>query len=391
MALIGVLCSNEDKRRELCLAVEEMGHRAAAMTSLGETLELLAASKPQLLVVAAEPQDRMAEAFLAEAERVSPAMPVVVALTHRDASRAVELMRDGAAEVAAPPWTRENLTACVSKALRFRGTTFEVARPVESARRGAFYAVAVAAFLGVAFWYSTAVRKQRLAEEAVPKAPQTDWELPYWHPSGMAYGNGELWISDWYSQTIYRHDPVTLAVKRAAPLPAETPTAIALAGDALFVASQNGTVVKHLLDSTLTVLAKFPERLPNTVGMAYDGLYLWTLDGKAGRMRKHLPDTTLTALASYPYPGSRPAAIASDGKHLWTFDAGNREILEHDLDDPRRILYRLPLKEYRSGEWRPTGLAWDGTKFWTAGEAAGGLEKSGRVFRHEVAERARPR
>jgi len=37
-------------------------------------------------------------------------MPVVVALKSRDANRAVASMRVGAAEVVAPPWTRENLS-----------------------------------------------------------------------------------------------------------------------------------------------------------------------------------------------------------------------------------------------------------------------------------------
>jgi len=65
-------------------------------------------------------------------------------------------------------------------------------------------------------------------------------------------------------------------------------------------------------------------------------------------------------------------------------DAVNRELLRHDLDDPSRVTLRLPLPEYRSGEWAPTGLAFDGEKFWTVAERRPRGEGPGRLFVHRL-------
>lgn len=385
MALVGLFCADEAARRELALAIEEMGHRVDVAWAPGDLIELVEKGRPHILMVAAGPGDRTPEALLAEVELSSPLLPVVVALSKRDAARAVDLLRLGAAEVAAPPWTRENLSAIVSKALRLRGTAFEAVRPAQHNRRAVFY-LAAAVFLGVSFWYVALARRRRAAEEARKPAPPREWVLPYYHPSGLMWYKGALWAADWYTQVVYRHDPQSLAVERTVALPTETPVAVTMVGDAIYVVSSDGQVFRHMIDDPVPAMKRYPARWPATVAVAYDGLYLWTLDAGKKRLRQHLLDDDLTVLNLYDYPSVKPAALAWDGKRLWSVDAAEREILQHDLEDPRRVSYRLPLQEYRSGAWRPTGLAWDGASFWTAAEATG-KEAAGRLFKHAVPER----
>jgi CheY-like chemotaxis protein len=380
MATVALFSRDDKSREELKLAVEEHGHRVLWAADVPGILEIVRKSRPGL-VLAVESGDDCAP-LLAELSREAPILPVVVALQPRDASRALELMRLGAFEVVSSPWTPENLAAALAKALRFKGTEFEVVRPGLSASAakpmGAFLAaLAVAALVG-------AYLAVKSSPKPPPPAPPSEWSLPYSHPAGLAFDGNQLWVSDWFSQTIYRHDLAGLRVVRALTLPAEVPGALAFAADALWIASGSRSLVKHMLDDKLSVLFSVGDSAPQTVGMAYDGLYLWTCDAKEGRLHKRILDDRLTILSSYPYPGSKPAALAYDGTSLWSIDAGNRELIEHDISNPERVIQRIPLPEYRKGGWKPTGLAFDGKRFWSVAEQGPKGDQPGRIFAHAI-------
>lgn len=381
MATVTVLSEREEPRRGLALAIEELGHRVAQAHAVREAVDLLAELKPQLLIVACDPGSRLAEHVLGEVDRVQPLLPVVVALERRSAARAVDLLRAGAYEVVAPPWTAENLSPTLAKALRFKGVAFEASAPMEPKKvKGSKLILAVAAVLAAA----GAWRALKPAPAPPPPAPRTlAWDLPYSHPAGLAFHEGELWVTDWYSQTVYRLDPKTLATKRAIHYPKETPTALALTRDSLWIAAAGGVLVRHMLDETLTPLARVPDRLGPSLGVAYDGLYLWTVDMKTKKMHKRILDETLTEVEAYDYPGTQPAALAWDGKSLWSLDAGSRELVRHALEHPGRVTLRTTLPEYADGRFKPTGLAFDGERFWTAAERTRGAGP-GRIIRHVV-------
>lgn len=384
MAVIGVLAGDEQARRDLRLAIEELGYRAAPAADLKRALELVRSEHPRLILVAQAPAERTAESLLAELEREAPLLPVVVALSARKAARALELLRSGALEVVPPPWTAESLAAVLKKALRVKGTALEAFRPPERARGALYYFAAAAMVALLAFGFSALSHRRRLARAAAEVVPPSSWELPYAHPAGLAFDGRELWVSDWYQEAVYRHDAKDLRVRRAVPLPRETPGAVALAGDALFVAAIPRGFVKHQLDERLRTLGRYDDAAPQTVGMAYDGLYLWTCDTARKRLYKRILDSELSVVESFDYPGSRPAALAFDGTALWSLDAGNKELLRHELDRPEGVSDRVPLPEYRSGEWEPTGLAWSGEAFWSVAQRARGARGTGRLFLHRL-------
>ncbi len=387
MAVIALVAKDDRTRGELKLVIEELGHRAAPAADLKGGLELLNAERPRLMLVAQDPAEDVAESMLFELEREAPLLPVVVALTRRSAPRALELLKAGAYEVVVPPWAAEALRGSLAKALRFHGTSFEEPRPAgrrEAARAAGAWVLAGLLLLGAGGGLSSLYLRRKRAAEAARPAPVTQWALPYGHPSGLAYDGRELWVSDWFSAVIYRHAPGDKRVAATDPLPAEVPGALAFAGGALYVASGPRLIVKHMLDGRFRVLGRSVDAAPQTVGMAYDGLYLWTCDAAKGRLHRRVLDAELSVAASYAYPGRKPAALAFDGKRLWSLDAGERELLRHDLDDPRRVTLRLPLPEYRSGDWTPVGLAFDGKRFLSAALKRSGGVSEGRLFAHEL-------
>ena len=80
MAVIAVIARDEEKRTELKLALEELGHLVAAAKDLAGGMEVIARQRPRLLIVAQEPAESIAESALAELEREAPLLPVIVAI-----------------------------------------------------------------------------------------------------------------------------------------------------------------------------------------------------------------------------------------------------------------------------------------------------------------------
>jgi DNA-binding response OmpR family regulator len=378
MAIIGLVCSDEEDRRRLSLLAGETGHLVHGAARLQEAVELLRERRPRLILVVDSPEHD-ASVLVRELQRAAPLMPVVVALKDRDASRAVALMRTGAAEVVPPPWTRDSVEACLAKSLRFQGTSVALTRRPRS-RAVPLYLAASLLFFGSAFGVKASRRADQARKEAL-LAQRSHWDLPYRHPSSMAFDGGKLWISDWFSQSVYVHDPATAAVERVVHFPDETPLALALGGDSAWTSDAAGRVTRRMKDARLTEVGR--AKAPRTFGLAFDGLYLWTLDvdGQSW-IRKRLPDESLTVMGSYRYPGSKPAALAWDGHDLWSLDAGNRELVRHNLERPDEPTERVSLREYSDGAYRPVALAFDGKNFWTVGERLPKDSGPARLFKH---------
>lgn len=387
MAVIGLVAKDDAARRELQLCVEELGHRAAPAHDVKTGLELLFSEKPRVFLVAVDPADDAAESLMFELEREAPMTPVVVALTRRSAPRALELLKAGAHEVVTVPFSAVALRGSLSKALRWRGTWFEEPRPTAPAETAkAIGAWVLAGLLLVAGAGGLLVlhRHRKAAAEAAVPVPATYWDLPYGHPAGLAYQNGELWVSDWFSATVHRHALPDMRLSVSATMPREVPGAMAFAGGALYVASGPRLIVKRMLDEKLSALGRSDDQAPQTVAMAFDGLYLWTVDAKNGRLHKRVLDAEMTVAKSYDYPGGKAVALAFDGRKLWSLDAKGGELLRHDLRDPRSVLLRWPVREYSSGEWTPVGLAFDGRRFYSAAVKRDGSTSEGRLFAHNL-------
>lgn len=380
MAAIGLIAAEAADRAELSGLLGEIGHLAQGAGRLDEALELTRERRPRAFVVV-DGGGADAEVLARELARAFPLLPVVAVLKTRDATRAVALMKAGAVEVVAPPWTREDMKACVSKSLRAPGTVLSPTRAVPRRRSALWYAVAVGAFLAAALG---AASLKRARERRRAQAARVDrWSLPVFHPAGLAFDGRDVWVVDWFSQSLYAQSPQDARVLAERHLTAETPVAAAFSDDAVWTASADGTIVRRMRDVRLTPLQRYPQAAPNCAGLALDGLYLWTLDGRAKTLTKHLLDGALTAVATARVPGLKPAGLAWDGRALWTLDAGDRVLRRHDLGNPRLVTALLTLPEYGDGAYRPVGLAWDGERFWTVGERRSG-EAPALLLRHRA-------
>lgn len=383
MAAIGLLAAERADREELGALLGEMGHASEASGRLEEAVEIARERKPRaFLVVDGGGAD--AEVLTRELARAFPLIPIVAALKTRDAARAVALMRTGACEVVAPPWTRADLKACVSKSLRSPGTSLSPARRAPRRRSALWYALAVGGFLAAALGSASLKRARELGRISAARVDR--WTLTMFHPAGLAFDGRDVWVVDWFSQSLYAQSRADAAVRAVRYLPAETPLAAAFADDAVWTVGADGTVSRRKRDEKLTALQSYPKAAPNCAGIAYDGLYLWTLDARAKTLSKRLLDDALTVVSTSRVPGAKPAALVWDGGALWTMDAVDRVLRRHDGSDPSRVIAVLPLPEYADGAYTPTGLTWDGDRFWTVAEPRDGKGLA-RLSRHRAEDR----
>ncbi|MDP3541598.1 MAG: hypothetical protein Q8T11_03930 [Elusimicrobiota bacterium] len=366
-------------RELLGLMLGELGYSAEGSARLEEALESARERRTRaFLLVDGGGAD--AESLTRELIRAFPLMPIVVALKTRDASRAVALMRVGAIEVVAPPWTPEELKASVSKGLRFQGTALTVASAAPLSRSPVWYALAVGLFLAAGL--GVASLKRADANRAAAAARVDRWELPVRHPAGLAFDGKSLWLVEWFTQSFYSLSPEDTAIQVVRHLTAETPVAAAFTTEAMWTVSADGTVIRRMRDDKMTPLTRYPKAAPNSAGLAFDGLYLWTLDARAKVLRKHLVDRELSVLSTHKWTGVKAAGLVFDGRTLWSLDAAERRLNRHHLARPEDVIEGVPLPEYAEGGFLPAGVAWDGARFWTVGSAADGKGPA-RLVRHK--------
>jgi hypothetical protein len=368
MARVLLVIGEEEIRGEVARLLERLGHEVLQSPGPPDCFSVLSSRRPQVLV--AEESDEV----LAESLRLAPSLPVVLCLKKRDAAQAVSWLKRGAFECVAPPWTGEALAAPIRRAARVQGPSLGVSWSEKPPRKRLPW-IALAAALALILAAGIRAYNVRRREAALQAAVSFSKPLPYHHPAGASWRDG-LWVSDWFNQSLYHHSP-ELVVLKDLHFTNATPGPFTFAEGSLLV-SVGPKWLKAVPDAELRREGSWPAPGPRTVGLCYDGLYLWSLDADENRLRKHLLDDRMTVIESFAYPGKGAAALACGPDGIWSLDEAG-QLLKHDANRPDLVLAKSSLPQFASGVWKPTGLARDGAFFWSVGEKKDG--EDGRVFR----------
>jgi DNA-binding NtrC family response regulator len=116
-----IICACEKDRLLLRGIFKNLGADAVFAADLNDALAIFEKARPAAVFLA-DGEEPPAEIQLRELRRVAPFIPLVPLLKHRDASRAVGLMKAGALDCAQSPWTEEALRPVYRKALNVGGT-----------------------------------------------------------------------------------------------------------------------------------------------------------------------------------------------------------------------------------------------------------------------------
>ncbi|MFH1619863.1 MAG: hypothetical protein ABIG11_08155 [bacterium] len=379
MPVTQILAYSERDRREIAGILAGLGCESSPAATLNNATDVIEKVRPRVVFIAEDSAAPPCPVMIKELMQFAPLVPLIVFLRERDSARAVEYMRSGAFDCIAPPWTADAVRPVLRKALNISGTGLSLARPRSQLRKKLpFIAVLTALLLSGAFYLGRFHARRKMA--VVPALPGPySWNLPYSHPSGLAWDGKSLRVSDWYSQSVYEHDPVAgMRLLSVAHLPSAVPSGLTF-GEGVFWMAVSGHIEKRMRDAKLTLLGRTRFQGERLSGLCHDGLYLWTVDAKQGRLRRHLTDSELTVTRTWQSPAANPAALACGPAFLWLADASSRELLTLPLDDPETVLSRKSLPQYRDAGLKITGLASDGKRFWSSAEG----KNKGMLFLHD--------
>jgi hypothetical protein len=155
-------------------------------------------------------------------------------------------------------------------------------------------------------------------------------------PVGVAYGAGAVWVAD-AEYALYRVDPDTLAVRRLR-LP-DRATALAVAGDTVWVATEDGTLVA-IDGATDRIGRRIHTGLAcEAVALAASGHVLWVTENLLDAV---VPIDTATGKAGRPVQvGDQPVAAVLVGDDLWVASAWHA-VTRVDVERRRaRARYRV--------------------------------------------------
>ncbi len=364
---VQVIVASQKDRLILENVFKNLGADAVFSQDLNDALSVFEKTRPRAVFVV-DGGEPPAEIQVREIARVAPFLPIVVLIRQRDASKAVEYMKLGAFDCAQSPWTEEELRPVYRKALNLAGTALRLDTGQFEKQKAVMVlgGMLISLIFGFAAGWFYGFNTYR----TVAKPPSAA-ELPYSHPSGLAFDKGRLLVADWYSQALFSHDPKDLKLTGVSPLPNTVPVGLASGANGFWLATAGGTVEKRMNDEKLTLVSKAKPGASAPAGVCYDGLYLWLAWQKDGRISRRLANDDLTELKSFRYPGSDIAAFSCDQRFLWVVDEGQRALVKLSADDPETVLSKTEIGQYASKALKITALAPKDGRIWFAAEEGG--------------------
>lgn len=364
MNTILIISSNEKDKTLLSQIFRNLGADAMFSQNLNDALALLEKFRPKTLFVVDE-EEPPTNIKIRELLKIAPFIPVIILLKERDSSKAIEYMKLGAFDCGQPPWTEEEIRPLYKKSLNITGTTFDLQKPQFGIKKIVQYfglfiiLLLIGFFFGWYYMFNKYAQQKRTLDRTV---------LPYSHPSGIAFDKKGILITDWYTQSVYRHDLDDFKITKVLNFPDITPIAMAFGENTLWIADASGYIEKRMKNDKLTLLSRQKLKERNLAGICFDGLYFWIANAKENIISQHLNNDELTEVKSYFYPGQTISAATCDSRFLWVADENLKSLVKLSLENPEKIISKKEIKEFSSKTLKITAMASLNNKIWFVAE-----------------------
>jgi len=378
----------------MCLALsdvlEDKGYVVTTAEDGETALEIIKKDSPDLVLLDMRLPGMDGIQVLEKINEIKPHLQVIMVTGYGNTDSAVEAMKLGAFDYVSKPFDNEHLVEVVEKAFTVNGLLKErrgVRRDIKerlgtSKRRSGSlrrtksklpqFLITVIIIISLAF--AGFYLKKTIFWES------RSFIVPYSNVSAFTWDGDHLWISDWFTQTVYKHNVgENMAMTKIVSLSDIRPRGLAWADNYLYSCDPWAKkIYKHNLDDSLSIKASYPAPGNNPSGLFYDGENLWSCDADADRIYKHEPDMEMSAIADYPSPGTHPIGLYYDGTYFWSADAETRRIYKHRLDDKLTVesIFEIPGIEDKQNIFCIFG--WTGKDIWMA------LEGEAKLFQYNL-------
>lgn len=195
------------------------------------------------------------------------------------------------------------------------------------------------------------------------------YTVPYSNPTAITYDGSHIWISDWLTQTFYKHNlDKSLSIDHSYYLQDSHPTGMAFDGTYLWSSNAWESVIyKHELDTALSVIETFQSPCPEPAGLYWDGIYFWICDMRQGKIYKtKIFEEGLAVVEVHESPGNNPVGIFFDGTYYWIGDAGTNQIHKMHKNFASAGVYAT--SQYGQKGFKLSSIGWDGKSIWSCSD-----------------------
>lgn len=300
--------------------------------------------KPELLIV----DSLFGLPTIATIKSNYPHIPVVCFMEERNARLAVELLKVGAFDCLCLPLKASQVVGVINRALGH----VVVKHPRDS------------------FWeYFSFIRLKHLIVTILffavfffglkifgPVRGIIEKDLPYKNPTSAIYDDRNLWISDWYTQAVYKYEVTKDEIKLAGSYYFSDygPLSITRDNEYLWSADNDFMLRQHVLYENLKTVRKFELPVSVPAGMVVMQGYLWICDGYEKKVYKYRIEDKLVLVSDHDFAIAVPVGLSWDGNNFWTVDAQKKRIFVYEPKMDRLVVhkvYKLPkeIEEQVSG------------------------------------------
>ncbi|MFW6173452.1 MAG: response regulator, partial [Elusimicrobiota bacterium] len=354
--------------------LEKEGYEVVAGENGAELDKLFDSEKPDLVFLDILLPDMDNEDILARVRKLSKKVPVVMCSGYDNTEFAVKTLKEGAFDYVSKPFKNEDIIEVTKRAFqekekekeeKIKKEKVEISEPSEQTKKKFSPFAAIGGVLVVGIIIGLVM----MFTGGGGKGIRT-YSITYSNPTSITYDGDNLWISDWYGQTVYKHNlDKNLSIQKYYRLSEIHPVSVAWGGYTLWTAdSWTSRLNRHNIGKDEMPVRK-SYRYPGTdpTGMYFDGDYLWVCDAGEDMIYKFsVQGDEINTEEVYTSRGPNPVGIFSDGKKIWTVDGDLKRVYEHNMDTDLSVknIYEFPGDSVRGIDIAGTG--WDGENIWIA-------------------------
>lgn len=263
--------------------------------------------------------------------------PFVALLDRFDARLAVELLQKGFRECLCPPYRQVELVGTVQYLLGEEPTKIKKRVPVP------FWLPFVGVLFLVCWWWFFG---------RVPKVQFID--LPYNEPLAIIADKDFVWISDWYTQSIYQYEQPVRGARYFKLLSVYHfsdfgPVALARKDNILYSIGNDGILRRHTGNEQLTPEVVADLKLTGVVGMNFTDNYLWVITENPARIYQYLIGP-FTLFRQWSCPDIQPVGLEIAEEGFFTVDSYRRRVVRLEISDDKVSVKKNVSREIPPGK-----------------------------------------
>lgn len=273
-------------------------------------------------------------------------VPIICYIKEYNARLAYDLLKKGAYDCIADPLRQTEILGIISKSLERdiltiekveRQTLFDYISALPSKNKISLGALAIGVVVLVLFLVYKVV---------APPSPKRFIEVPHYHITGVIGGERTVFLSDWFTQAIYRYSRVSGELIGVYYFSDFAPLGIATDGEVIWSIGADQKVRLHQFNETakeLETINVIPIDIASPGGICIEDKTLWVTDSQLNKIyqyeitRSYRQKDVLKFKSEYTTGGISPSGIWKVLGHIFIIDSPTGALISGIISEGRFI------------------------------------------------------